>query len=48
MLRSSRNGGWDGLKGCGGACCNSKRLVRKAKHSVKQREKRQWKKENPS
>jgi hypothetical protein len=47
MLRGGKNltRAWDGLSYGGCSCHNSKREHRKAKKSVKQAEKKAWKKE---
>lgn len=47
MLRGGKNGqGTDGLAYAGCSCHNSKADHRKAKKSLKQAEKKQWKKES--
>lgn len=43
MLKNARSKAEWGLKYFGCSCCNSKNRRRKAKHSARQAEKRDWK-----
>lgn len=46
MLRGGKNDGWSGLGYGGCSCHNNKAAHRKAKKSVKVKEKKVWKAEN--